>query len=68
MHHSRERARLTDVLKPANPRDRSLEAKSKARVHERPVLPKIQIPTVRVDRQLLLVNSMKEFVLVVFAL
>ena len=53
MHHPRERDHFADVLEPADPRDRALEPEPEARVRERAVPAKVEIPVVRVERQAL---------------
>src|SRR5207247_8948925 len=64
----RKRDRLADVGDAANPRHRALHAKAESRVHERAVFPEIQVPAVRVLRQLLRANAGEQLVVVVLAL
>src|SRR6266568_3014910 len=60
--------RLADMRDAADPRDRALDAEPESGVHERAVLPQIQIPRVRLFRQLLGTNAREQLVVVVLAL
>src|SRR5256885_1380872 len=60
--------RLANVWDAADPRDRTLDAEPEARVHERPVLPEIQVPAVRLLGQLVLADAREQLVVVVLAL
>src|SRR3989442_9767183 len=64
----RKRDRLADVGDAADPRHRALHAKAEPRVHERAVFPEIQVPAVRVFRQLLRADAGEQLVVVVLAL
>src|SRR5947208_6366034 len=65
---ARERDRFPDVRNAANPRDRALDPEPKPRVHERSVLPQIEIPRIRFLRQSLGANALQQFVVIVLAL
>src|SRR2546423_1084843 len=60
--------RLANVWDAADPRDRTLDAEPETRVHERPVLPEIQVPAVRLLGQLVLADAREQLVVVVLAL
>src|SRR5256885_15991383 len=64
----RKRDRLANVWDAADPRDGALEAEPEARVNERPILPEIQVPAVRVLGQPLLADAREQPVVVVLAL
>src|SRR5437867_5544686 len=64
----RKRDRLANVWDAANPRDRALDAQPEARVDERPVLPEIQVPAVRLLGQLVRADARQQPVVVVLAL
>ena len=44
IHHPRKRDHLANVRSPADPRDRPLQAQAEAGVHERAVLPQVEVP------------------------
>src|SRR5690606_2559780 len=64
-HQARERDALADVRRAADPRNGALEAESEARVHERAVLAQVEIPAVRVERQVLFLDAVQQLVVVV---
>src|SRR5690349_1367293 len=68
IHQSRESARFANVRRSADPRDRPLEPQSKTGVHERPVLPEVEIPPIRIERQAFLLDPVKQLVVVILAL
>ena len=68
MNLPRERDRLPDVRQPADPRDGALEAEPEARVHERAVSPKVEVPVVRLRVESLLLDAGQQLVVVVLAL
>src|SRR6266487_2168425 len=60
--------RLPNMRDAADPRDRPLDAESEARMHERAVLPQVEIPGVRLLGQLLGANARQQLVVIVLAL
>src|SRR6266540_3125436 len=68
MHHARESNRLTQVWEPANPRYTALEAKTKSRVDESSVFPEVEIPAVRCEGKILLLDAVNQLVVIIFAL
>src|SRR5207253_2099612 len=68
VHHPREGNRLSDVLQSTDPRDSPFEAETEARVHERPVAAKIEIPVVCIQRQPLFFDPPYESIVVVLSL
>src|SRR5687767_8039986 len=68
VHCPGERDGFPDVVYPADPTHGSLEPQTKARVHERSVLPEIQIPAVGRHGQSFLVDAREELVVVVLPL
>src|SRR5882672_7774426 len=65
---SRECDRLPDVRDATDPRDGPLDAESESRMHERAVLAQIEIPGVRLLRQLLGADAREQLVVVVLPL
>ena len=68
MHHPGKCDGLSDVLQSTDPRDSPLEAEAEARVHERPVAAKIEIPVVCIHRQPLFFDPPYESIVVVLSL
>ena len=68
VHHPWERDRFPKVRKPANPGHRALETKPEPRVNKGPVFTKVEVPAVRIERESLFLNPVKQLVVVVLAL
>src|SRR5690349_5523497 len=64
----REGDRLANVRDAANPGHGPLDAQAEARVHERAVLAKIEIPPVGLLGQFLLTDAVQQLVVIVFPL
>jgi len=68
LYSVRGNAIASDVRDPTDPRHRAFDAEPEARMHERPVLAKIQVPAVCVERQPLGLDPRGQLIVVVLAL
>src|ERR1035438_8036461 len=59
---------LAEVRDAAHPRDEALETHAEARVRKRPVLPHVEVPLERLERQVVLADAREQQVVVVDAL